>query len=421
MVRSGTLRKVLITIVIGFYVQIGYCSQCIIASDHKIRTFKNLHDYRQNAIGFDVKMGNIVRFEVIDKDVLYANIFQTKDSGHITEMDLQSRNIAKIEDNAFVDLHCLLVLDLSNNKISNVTEQMFNGIHLLKILNLSNNKLEEIHGAPFLLIGNLRQLDLSENHIKYLSSNSFFELKHLDILDLSYNNLKNVYSETFSNLRNLTKLNLSHNQFERMEVENWKNLESLEILNLSYNRLINFDLEHKFSFVNLKALLLNNNELTTLSIYSLKVAFPNLTIFKIDNNNWNCIDLNYFAMALNNSNIDYAGESHDKEHRNGIACKSIVVPQTTNEPIRFISLPTGTKYEPPTVHPAVLENQSLNGQINSLKFAVTCLSVIVISFVIFEFITRCHVSQRLRRIFGNETHRSYFDDSYSEHIQLARN
>lgn len=405
-------------------IQLGNCIECIVDSEHKIRTFKNVTDYHQSTSGFDTKIGNVVNFETNDLGkLLYADIFVIKDSEHIIELNLQSKNIETIQDNAFVGLTCVNILDLSQNKIRNISENKFRGLHVIKELHLSSNKLEEIHGNPFILLRTLKYLDMSDNQIKYLSSKSFVELLHLEILDLHQNLLTTIYSETFWSLQNLQKLILSINKLEIIEPENWKNLNKLQLLNLSNNKLKSFELNQNYSFKSLKSLLLDNNEMTHLDIFQLQNTFPNLTTFKIDNNNWDCADVNYFIIALNKSHIDFMGSSYNKEHRNGIACKSVVVPETTMDPIQFISLSPGKRYEPPTtVHPAVLENQQLNQKINSLKFTITCLSVLLVSFIIIEFVVRCRVSQRLQRIFGNEQQYPYLiDDSYSEHIQLTRN
>lgn len=418
------IKSIFLIIITLCTTPISFGTSCAIGNVNHTRIFKDMKDYYKNSMDFDLENGNFVGINTINPTSLYANMFMTNYSDNIILLDLSNKSISTIGRDSFLNLFCLHELNLSQNKIATLSEEMFSALSLLKVLNLSSNSIEELHRSPFVRLRRLQVLDLSSNLIDYLSTKSFYELDLLETLDLSKNKITTVYTETFSNVMSLVKLDLSFNSFEHVEAENWKNLGNLTTLNLSNNKLKYFEIDTHYSFVNLEKLYLEYNNLQTLNWYFLNRTFPKLTTFKIDHNNWECLDLNYIVMAFKDTKIDYSGQSFDKKnHRNGIGCNNVTYVSSTTEPVKFIELPSEKPYIFHPDHPVIMENARLNEKINSLKFGVVALTVLVICFVIFEIVTRCDtVTQRLRRIFRNDVRHSYlFDDSFSENIHLTRN
>lgn len=407
--------------------------ECIRTNNNKIRWFNTLSNYKQNNRSFNPHNegfeGNTIAFHTNNMTLLTSNGFSVKDSNYILEMDLSDKNIKEIQDGGFLSLYCLNKLNLCKNKISYLTNETLKSLYNLRELDLSENHIGDIVEGSFIFLGNLKKLNISYNQLKYLNSLSFYHLENLEYLDLSGNEISSVPSATFSNLISLVTLNLEFNRFTSIQPEEWDNLKNLKELNLDDNLLKYFELKRNYSFVNLENLFLTGNKLKHFNIYELSSVFPNLKQFKIDNNAWMCEDLEYVMHALNNTGIDYMGSSYDDENRNGIACQELFKLITSTEPstTRMITFSSRVRYNHPLNHriddgkQKEKVDEDLFKEMNSLKFGVSCLSIVVIVFALYEVIVRCGFADKFSALVGRRRGYPPLDDTSIENFQLISN
>lgn len=408
--------------------------ECISTSNNKVRWFDTISNYKLNNQSFDPHndsfRGNIIAFRTNNVSLLITNGFATKDSNYIMEMDLSEKNITEIQDGGFLSLYCLNRLNLRKNKITYLTNETLKSLYNLRDLDLSNNLITDLVEGTFIFLGNLKKLNISYNQLKYVNSLSFYHLENLEHLDLAGNEISSIPSSTFSNLISLVTLNLEFNRFTSIEPEEWNNLGNLRELNLADNLLKYFELKHNYSFVNLENLILTGNKLKHFNIYDLPVVFKRLKKFKIDNNAWMCEDLEYVMHALNNTGIDYSGSSYDGDSRNGVACQELSKLITTTErtTTRLITFSSRVRYDYHPVHQRIEEEKqhkenddaNLFKEMNSLKFAVSCLSIVVIVFAIYEVVVRCGFADKFSALVGRRRGYPPLDDTSIENFQLIR-
>ena len=74
------------------------------------------------------------------------------------KLDLENKNIIKIEPNTFVNLKSLKVLRLNGNRIESI-KQAFNGLDNLETLYLEDNNLTKLEAHTFQNLNKLKELE----------------------------------------------------------------------------------------------------------------------------------------------------------------------------------------------------------------------------------------------------------------------
>ncbi|XP_056876980.1 toll-like receptor 13 [Takifugu flavidus] len=209
------------------------------------------------------------------------------DVEHLTKvkfLDLQSNEIAHIDDGSFLHMRSLTKLQLSKNKLSELTAQLFQGLSNLTHLHLSSNIITFIHPSTFKDLPSLQTVVLDVNRLKEMadirtllilpklrnltiSSNLFTSFQSKDllldqpsslrVLDVSYSIFEafSISAATFphlemidlsqsaftwnitdrTSLQNITRLFFSHTKVSSRQIQEiLQNMASLKHLRMNY-------------------------------------------------------------------------------------------------------------------------------------------------------------------------------------------
>lgn len=303
-------HKVLAVILMASFLPTSLQStDCVVEDFPKTRTFSSLDEYQSTRNSFNPHhsgyLGNVVDFSFEKLEVIPKNAFISFNSEAIVQLNLQNKQIKKIDSGAFLSLECLNELNLSHNNLTDIVEGTFEGLGNLKNLLLDNNLLESTPdgGMAFLHLESLEILNLSMNRIKTVQRISFDALIKLEVLDLGYNRIRFIDDTVFNPLVSLEILLLNNNYLTTISPQRWENLDKLTYLNLAENFLTSFDAGYNFSFPKLTKLNLSGNALTVLNGYEIKHFFKNLEQLDIGNNFWTCRNLNAIRSSIYGSKI----------------------------------------------------------------------------------------------------------------------
>lgn len=194
-------------------------------------------------------------------------------------------------------------------------------------LNASNNNIFEIimeDDADYAI----RELSLPFNSLTSVANFSNHNFNNLTSLDLSHNLLEKIDLTAFANMNSLVELDLSFNKLFKIDFRIIP--ESLLFLNASYNRLKRLQM-NETTHSNLRRVDLERNQLTELEVDRIKQMAPNLSSIDLNENSWNCTNLNEIVLELNVNNIEPVLKGNWKEiavkhggNVNGIACINTV-------------------------------------------------------------------------------------------------
>ncbi|XP_031622957.1 leucine-rich repeat-containing protein 15-like [Contarinia nasturtii] len=216
---------------------------------------------------------------------------------NLTFANFSENQIMRIDSLAFAGANKLQTLDLSNNDLR-ALDEVFIGLSGLRMLNLSYNKLSGLSSRNFSTC-KLWELDVSHNNISMIKEHAFDELSDLRLLNLSFNPVGDLTSDRFTYLLNLEHLNLKRTNLSTIERGALSHQHKLISLDLSENNLKIFDFKLFFPIQHdLRALYLGGNQLSHLNGFR-NTLFPQLTLFDINNNKYNCRYLEHFMESIN--------------------------------------------------------------------------------------------------------------------------
>lgn len=208
---------------------------------------------------------------------------------HLQHLYLQTNELGKIDDEAFIGLGNLNTLDISDNQLVALPENAFTPTPELMYCRARNNSLSVLAPGLFRGLQHLVELDLSHNELRsdWLTSSIFQGLIRLMQLNLSYNKISQLNKEVFRDLYNVQVLRLSHNQLQTIPAEAFAACVNLHTLDLSYNQLTNIP-DRAFQGLNvLSFLALDNNQISDVGVASL----TNLTSLEDLNLNGNLLTI----------------------------------------------------------------------------------------------------------------------------------
>lgn len=118
----------------------------------------------------------------------------------LRKLELGHNNIELIEEEAFMDLECLVYLDLTTNKIALINHNMFRNLPKVNEFLVADNLLTVIgaNDLDFLRAKPITCLSINNNTIRILHSQSMSNLT-ISTLYMEHNNLTEIKRDAFQN------------------------------------------------------------------------------------------------------------------------------------------------------------------------------------------------------------------------------
>lgn len=212
----------------------------------------------------------------------------------LQELNISHIGLETLEKEIFTNATSLKKLNASHNKIQEIPVQLLNNAVLLNEIDFSYNQIKRLHSFFLPDSSQLVILDFSNNQIETIDKDAFDNMTNLNKLNLTHNPIGFLNIGTFSKLKNLQYLNLSDTNLVEIRLGTFSHTRQLVSLDLSWNQLKTIDFSlflPKFSYLN--TLYLNENHLTDLEGFS-NTLLPQLNVFGIARNNFNCSYLKNF-------------------------------------------------------------------------------------------------------------------------------
>nr|XP_033334332.1 leucine-rich repeat-containing protein 15-like [Megalopta genalis] len=124
------------------------------------------------------------------------NIQYTSDP--VSELNLSSMNLQKLDKNALDNVSTIKSLSLANNSIESLPEFMFSNLTNLECLNLSDNKISNLENL-FVRLEKLQILDISRNPVMHLRRGQLFGLTKSATILTEGNIFWSISTGTFTN------------------------------------------------------------------------------------------------------------------------------------------------------------------------------------------------------------------------------
>nr|CAH7750067.1 unnamed protein product [Callosobruchus chinensis] len=234
----------------------------------------------------------------------------SKDLPQLESIVLDSNQIDRVGEAAFVDLPSLRKVSLENNRIMELHHGAFHRVPELKTLNLNNNMVKRIHPESFLQQSGsgLEELFLVGNDISHVAElRSLLDaLPRLTFLDLSYNNLESIPGGALRGHATLEHLNLNYNKLRSIGKEAFMAMPALRELRLKNNSLTDIFPGPFWNLPALKGLDLSENFLRKLEPTFLE-NLPSLRRLDLSGNELTMIEQTAFlpTPSLEHINVSY--------------------------------------------------------------------------------------------------------------------
>lgn len=258
---------------------------------------------------------------------LQKNILQG--AKNLVKIDLSHNLIEIVPELLFVNTGNLKEVDFSSNYIYHINELAFVGNLTIEVLDLSNNSIGSLERHCIEKLSRLRNLNLSNNNLRTLVDRVFDNATMLEVLDLSFNNITQLDVNVFAQLIHLKHLNISHMHLSSVAAKMFCHQTVLESLDLSHNNLKVLDVRvfdggiFLPRFDHLHLLLIGGNQLVEMSSFT-SAQFPNVTIFGIANNQFECCSLEKMFRVIGWRQLDLKFEQFHHPNitdANGVKCK----------------------------------------------------------------------------------------------------
>lgn len=435
------LRHILIFLLA---LQISQCTNipkydCVDAAHtSSIRTYNSIIEYQHSNMPFD-RNENYVAFNVTTIRQLKKNDFIAYDSNHIRKLFLNDKRIETIDKGTFNELFCVKYLLLQDNLIETIEAGTFHGLYSVEELYLNNNNIQNIPNGAFSYLEHLLKLDLSNNKISTVSFQAFMHLKSLWELHLEHNQISDLHFGMFIPTPHLLKLYLGNNKFSGIP-DHIAQSTNLGILDVSNNKIQHISRNLFEKLDKLTDLKLSGNQL-----YELDINVPGLKRIYIENNAWQCDNLEKIVHKLFSENIEiilnkvtYTNNLTVTDlgcYRGGVTYTS-VVSTTTGIPwwkLSSTTSTTSTTEKPPTTtgapkindnsndhYMSVKDKDTIISAIYDLKIVIILLVVVVVIFHVSDIIQRLNICDRYRRRFSNSNQFQFSGQSGSSLPLLLR-
>lgn len=163
----------------------------------------------------------------------------------VSSVKLWNNFIGRINREDLGFLSKLILLNLDSNEIAHVDDGSFVGLVALTTLCMRFNKLTNLTGNLFQGLSNLTTLDVGNNNIQFIDNSVFQFLTRLQTVMLDSNQLQQVvYIQPILQLPRLRKLNIGNNQFHSFQTKDQllNMSSSLQVLHVADNNLEKFSI-----------------------------------------------------------------------------------------------------------------------------------------------------------------------------------
>ncbi len=158
----------------------------------------------------------------------------------------------------------------------------------IKVLSFAQNNLKYLNIDQFKIYPALQEIYLVDNKIDTIAPDAFRGLRNLQILDLEGNQITSVPSAAFKHLRSVRILLMKNNPITYITENAFGNLPKVEEVNFENCFLSRVDAKAFHGLPKLTDINLVNNELTSFSS-DMEVSLPpELQVFRLYRNPWNC-------------------------------------------------------------------------------------------------------------------------------------
>ena len=176
----------------------------------------------------------------------------------------------------------------------------------VKVLHFRKNNLVHIGIDFFKKYTALQEIFLEENKIDTIAPEGFRGLSNLQVLDMQGNALTTVPIASFRYLTSLRELVLRGNPMKYITENAFGNLPRIEVLNFENCILERVDPKAFHGLTNVKEINLVNNELNSLGAPMEHSLPPNLSIFRLYRNPWNCnCKLRWLRQWIANTRVNW--------------------------------------------------------------------------------------------------------------------
>lgn len=182
---------------------------------------------------------------------------------NLESITIDSTDLSNTENlNEVGDLSNLKDISATNCNLPTVDFMKNAKLYKLTTLDLSNNKIKNLNGLTGISLPELSLMKINNNLIDDISIMTAVSVPKLEELHADYNNISDISPITSSAMINLKILSASHNKIENVSYFANSTFTKIEELDVSYNLLSNIDV-----------------------MKGLSTRYPNLHIFKVNNNN----------------------------------------------------------------------------------------------------------------------------------------
>ncbi|MGG5315161.1 leucine-rich repeat domain-containing protein [Enterococcus sp. AZ072] len=249
--------------------------------------------------------------QAIVAEILGKTDFTQQDMLSITSASIDSKEISNAQGLSYAkNLTYLSVTNTDLSKTSNLSE--IGTLSKLETIIATGDNLSDISFVKSNQLTSLTSADLSNNVLTNLNSIAGINLPNIERLDVSNNLLTDISIIENVDVPKLNTLLASHNQITDISPIAKSTLTSLVTLDASHNMITEIDAFANATFTNLEYLIVNNNQIKDISVMkNLKDRYPNLHVYKVDNNQIYSIE--FMEGYQLNSNTSAINQTYEKD------------------------------------------------------------------------------------------------------------
>lgn len=211
----------------------------------------------------------------------------------LTTLDLWGLNLTSLTSEAISSLKNVQTIDLTDCRIAKVEQNAFINLPMLEKTSIQRNNFSRLLKI-FSDVPKLKELYLEENGIETIDDEVFSELVALNYLSLHGNRITNLRTQTFKGLRELLTIEITSNRLVKLGPKLFEETPSLQRLHLEDNQISSIDVATFQGLVDLEYIKLNRNKLQSLPGHGVFANLPQLSFVDISSNQFKHLSAEVF-------------------------------------------------------------------------------------------------------------------------------